>query len=67
MAGRPIEIPEDLYAKLEGLLETLGFDSVEACVAFIVRAAITGDAAAGPLSDDEIAEMKERLADLGYL
>jgi metal-responsive CopG/Arc/MetJ family transcriptional regulator len=62
-----VEIPEELYRELESRLEKLGMDSVDECVAFILRSLLSGDYDQDELSKEEEQRMKDRLADLGYM
>ena len=68
MATHSVEIPEETFLKLERLAAELGFPSVDACVAFVLGAVVSeGADAVRPLTEDEEAEIRDRLADLGYL
>jgi len=71
VASRTIEIPEETYAALESELEHLGFDSVDRLVAhaleLLVSTRAADDPTEGNLTEGEQAEMKRRLADLGYM
>jgi hypothetical protein len=67
VADRSVEIPEDLYGRLEGLLPKLEMSSVDECVVFILRSLLSGEFDSDELSDAEEERMKERLADLGYM
>lgn len=67
MAGRKIEIPEEIFTELEGLLDKLGMVSVDECVAFILRSLLSGEFSDDELTGEEEEKMKERLADLGYM
>jgi hypothetical protein len=67
MGSRKLEIPEELYLKIEGMLDKLGMSSVDECVEFVLRSLLSGDYDQGELSTDEERRMKERLSDLGYM
>jgi hypothetical protein len=67
MGGRTVEIPEEIFAGLEGLLEKLGMSTVDECVTFILRSLLSGEFSEDELTGEEEEEMKERLADLGYM
>lgn len=68
MSSRTVEIPEETYRALEAWLDRLGFDSVDQLAAHALRLLVEGDAPeSSGLNEDEEAEMKQRLADLGYM
>lgn len=67
MAGRSVEIPEEVYAELKDLLPKLGMGSVDECVTFILTSLLSGEFDADELTCAEEEQMKERLADLGYM
>jgi hypothetical protein len=67
MATRKVEIPEEIFTELEELLPKLDMSSVDECVVFILRSLLSGDFDDGELSGEEEQQMKERLADLGYM
>jgi hypothetical protein len=67
MSSRRIDIPEELYAQIEGMLGTLGMSTVDECVEFVLRSLLSGDYDSDELSIDEERRMKERLSDLGYM
>ncbi|MBD3366562.1 MAG: hypothetical protein GF405_00140 [Candidatus Eisenbacteria bacterium] len=72
MATRTVEIPEETYSALEQELERLGFASVDELVSHALGLLVSGradesDDTERELSEAEKAEMKERLADLGYM
>ncbi|MDR7521691.1 MAG: hypothetical protein QN168_04415 [Armatimonadota bacterium] len=62
-----VPIPTALYRRVEAALDRLGQPSVEAFVAFAVRAALGAHEPSEPLSGDEEARIVERLRRLGYL
>ena len=66
MAVRKVEIPEEVYVELEGLLEKLRMSSVDECVTFILKSLLSGEFD-DELSTEEEEQMKGRLADLGYM
>jgi hypothetical protein len=67
MGSRKLEIPEELYLEIEGILDKLGMGSVDECVEFVFRALLSGDYDRDELSAEEEKRMKERLSDLGYM
>jgi len=67
MATRKVEIPEEIFAQLEGLLSKLDMGSVDECVTFILKSLLSGKFDEDELTGDEEEQMKERLADLGYM
>jgi hypothetical protein len=67
MGGTKVEIPEELYLEIEGMLDRLGMSSVDECVEFVFRAILSGDYDRDELSAEEERRMKERLSDLGYM
>jgi len=67
MANRSVEIPEEVYVELEDLLPKLDMASVDECVTFILTSLLSGEFDEDELSGEEEKEMKERLADLGYM
>jgi lipoate-protein ligase A len=67
MATRKIEIPEEIYSELEELLPKLHMGSVDECVEFILKSLLSGEFDEEELTGEEEEQMKERLADLGYM
>jgi metal-responsive CopG/Arc/MetJ family transcriptional regulator len=67
VADRSVKIPDELYSELEGLLPRLGMNSVDECVAYILRSLLSGRFDSDELSGAEEEQMRERLADLGYM
>ncbi len=67
MANRGVEIPEEIFVELEKLLPNLDMSSVDECVTFILKSLLSGEFDDGELSGEEEEQMKERLADLGYM
>jgi len=67
MATRGVEIPEEIFVELEELLPKLHMSSVDECVTFILKALLSGEFDEDELSSEEEEQMKERLADLGYM
>ena len=67
MATRGVEIPEEIFVELEELLPKLHMSSVDECVTFILKSLLSGEFAEDELSGEEEEQMKERLADLGYM
>ncbi len=66
MATRGVEIPEEIFVELEDLLPKLDMSSVDECVTFILKSLLSGEFD-DELSGEEEEQMKERLADLGYM
>jgi lipoate-protein ligase A len=67
MATRKVEIPEEIFTELEELLPKLQMGSVDECVEFILRSLLSGEFDDDELTGEEEEQMKERLADLGYM
>ena len=67
MATRKVDIPDEVFSELEELLPKLGMNSVDECVAFILKSLLSGEFDDEELSGEEEEQMKERLADLGYM
>jgi len=67
MTVRKVEIPEEIFAELEALLPKLDMKSVDECVTFILKSLLSGEFDDDELSGEEEEQMKERLADLGYM
>ena len=67
MTTRGVEIPEEIFVELEDLLPKLDMSSVDECVTFILKALLSGEFDEDELSNEEEKQMKERLADLGYM
>ena len=67
MGTSKVEIPDELFAELAKLLPKLGMGSVDECVAFILKSLLSGEFSDEELSGEEEEQMKERLADLGYM
>jgi division protein CdvB (Snf7/Vps24/ESCRT-III family) len=66
MTTRGVEIPEEIFVELEELLPKLDMSSVDECVTFILKSLLSGEFD-DELSGEEEEQMKERLADLGYM
>ena len=66
MGTRKVEIPEEIFVELEGLLPKLDMNSVDECVTFILKSLLSGEFDY-ELSGEEEEQMRERLADLGYM
>ena len=60
MTTRGVEIPEEIFVELD-------MSSVDECVTFILKALLSGEFDEDELSNEEEKQMKERLADLGYM
>ncbi|HYW68560.1 MAG TPA: hypothetical protein VE960_03075 [bacterium] len=67
MTVRKVEIPEEIFSELEELLPKLDMKSVDECVTFILKSLLSGEFDNDELSGEEEEQMKERLADLGYM
>lgn len=67
MATRTVKIPEEIFTELEELLPKLGMSSVDECVEFILKSLLSGEFDDEELSGEEEEQMRERLADLGYM
>ena len=67
MTTRKIEIPEEIFSELEALLPKLDMGSVDECVGFILKSLLSGKFSEEELSGEEEEQMRERLADLGYM
>jgi hypothetical protein len=67
MPSRKVEIPEEVFEELQGLLPKLDMGSVDECVTFILRSLLSGEFDGDELTGEEEEQMKERLADLGYM
>jgi len=67
-----IKIPRPLYNKIQQLIEGSGFNSSTDFIVYVLRDLISeSKGAAGPESDqfspDELAALKQKLKNLGYL
>ena len=67
-----IKIPRPLYNKIQQLIEDSGFNSSTDFIVYVLRDLISeSKCAAGPESDqfspDELAALKQKLKNLGYL
>jgi lipoate-protein ligase A len=67
MTTRKVEIPEEIFVEVENLLPKLDMSSVDEFIAFILKSLLSGEFDEGELSGEEEEQMKERLADLGYM
>jgi len=67
MTVRKVEIPEEIFSELEELLPKLDMKSVDECVTFILKSLLSGEFDNDELSGEEEEQMKDRLADLGYM
>lgn len=61
-----VQIPSDVWAECEARIEGTEFDSVEEYVQFVVTA-LLDDPVDRRTSEDDSAEVTERLESLGYL
>jgi len=65
-----IKIPQPLYAKLSKVIEDSSFNSVTDFIIYVLRDVISAKAAkeeAETLTKEEVAHIRERLKNLGYL
>jgi Arc/MetJ-type ribon-helix-helix transcriptional regulator len=64
-----IKIPRPLYNKVQQLIDDSGFNSVTDFIVFVVRDVISeaGKEERDTFSPDELAALKKRLRNLGYL
>lgn len=62
-----ISIPTTLYKKIEERLEGTEFTSVEAYVTFVLNEVVSDEEEEQSFSQEDEAEIKQRLRDLGYL
>lgn len=62
---RSIQIPEEMYLKIEKLAKEADFPSVDSYVAFVLEEVVQGDEAVFSPAEEE--KVKERLRNLGYL
>jgi Arc/MetJ-type ribon-helix-helix transcriptional regulator len=67
-----IKIPRPLYNKIQQLIEGSGFNSATDFIVFVLRDLISESGGAGreeseEFSPEEIAELKKKLKNLGYL
>jgi Arc/MetJ-type ribon-helix-helix transcriptional regulator len=66
----PVNIPEEMYKKIEERLEEFGFETVDDYVAFVLEEVLKDDNGAEEeqvFSEEEEEMIKKRLRDLGYL
>lgn len=68
---RPVNLPEEMYKKVEGRLADSDFNTVDDYVAFVVQAVLdktaTNDAPEESAPEEDDAAVRKRLQDLGYL
>jgi len=62
-----LELPNDLYEKIEETIKGTEFKSVKEYVIFVLEEVLKEEEEAEPLSPEEEAQVKERLKGLGYL
>ncbi len=69
-----IKIPRQLYEKIQLLVEDSGFSSPTEFITYVLRDLVgeqlkekQAEKGAGDLTNDEIAAIKQRLRNLGYL
>lgn len=65
--GKILELPNDLYEKIEETIKGTEFKSVEEYVIFVLEEVLKEEEESEPLSPEEEAQVKERLKGLGYL
>jgi hypothetical protein len=67
-----LKIPRPLYERLQQVIDGTGFRSVTEFAVYVLRdlaahqRAATGEVS-GPMTEEELAEARERLRELGYL
>ncbi len=66
---KQVNIPDELYGKIEKNLEDFGFKTVDEYVVFVLEEVIKkdGDGEDKVFSEEEEETIKKRLRDLGYL
>lgn len=64
-----IKIPRPLYSKIQQLIDGSGFNSVTDFIVFVLRDVISerGKEERDEFSPEELAALKKRLRNLGYL
>lgn len=68
-----VEIPEDIYKKIEGRIGEAGFDSVEDYIGYVLREVLASleedeeQEEEQVFSEEEEEKVKERLRALGYI
>lgn len=63
-----IEIPQSLFERLKKSAESGNYGSVEECIVYLLRKAVSGDEKEEETySEEEQEKIKERLKSLGYL
>ncbi|HEC67286.1 MAG TPA: CopG family transcriptional regulator [Candidatus Desulfofervidus auxilii] len=62
-----LELPNDLYKKIEERIKGTEFKSVEEYVIFVLEEVLKDEEESESLSPEEEAQVKERLKGLGYL
>ena len=67
IVGKNLELPNDLYEKIEETIKGTEFKSVEEYVIFVLEEVLKEEEESEPLSPEEEAQVKERLKGLGYL
>jgi hypothetical protein len=68
--SKQVNIPEEIYKKIEDRLEEFGFDTVDEYVAFVLEEVLKDDNGSEEeqvFSEEEEEMIKKRLRDLGYL
>jgi hypothetical protein len=67
-AKATVEIPRDVYERVQQRLKGSAFGSVDDFVGFVLARLTEGNARAGePLSPQDEARVRERLRSLGYI
>ncbi|QTA38426.1 hypothetical protein JYK00_02565 [Thermosipho ferrireducens] len=65
---KQVNIPDELYKKIEENLEEFGFNSVDEYVVFVLEEVLKSDEQEEQVFSEEEEEIiKKRLRDLGYL
>ena len=65
-----IKIPRPLYRRVQRVIEGSGFSSPTDFIVFVLRdlvGSLEPEAAAGEFDDDELAAVRRKLQNLGYL
>ena len=64
---KAVSLPLELYRKIEKRINVAGFHSVDEYVAFVLEEMVKEEEPEATLSEQDEAEVRKRLKDLGYL
>ncbi len=65
--GKAVYLPAELYGRVDERVKATAFGSVDEYVIFVLQEVLKEEGEERSISEEEEAEVKKRLKDLGYL